>query len=136
MAGVDAAYAVTREENIVTIHGPKLRAAGEPEAFLVSFDFDGEHGPVRLRYEGAAPERPRGRRGETKLAKAMRMAVEFLRARPGLEAARGEIARALGDSSIGSRTVDEAIRALGDRGALAKTERYGWWRLVEDQHGA
>ncbi len=133
MAGSDNAVALVRlEPEVIAIEPEKMRHAKEAGAFLVNFEFDGEDGPVRLRYAGPRPDRQGGRRaGPTKRQRAAEAAQAFLATQPGVEAKKGTIQAHLGKQGIGSRTVDEAIRDLAQSGVVAHGRGFGWWRLVE-----
>ncbi|MDR4470334.1 MAG: helicase RepA family protein [Nitrospira sp.] len=128
LAGADLAYAITRDQDELTIRCEKNRVAPEIEAFkvqLVTEGSDEEQSPVTMRYIGTPPT---GEEAPSKNEQAKEAISAFLEGQQQFPATREAILAALKVLSIAERTGERALKALHESGVIEKTDR-GLYRL-------
>lgn len=128
LAGADLAYAITRNENDLTIRCEKNRVAPEIEPFkiqLVTDGIDEEQDAVIMRYVGQPPSSEEER---SKHEQAKRTIVTFLQDQQFFIATRKEILMYLKHEGISERTGERALEELCNEGTVERTDR-GQYRL-------
>ena len=128
LAGADMAYAITRNQDELTISCEKNRMAPEIASFkvkLVTEGLDDEQGSVMMSYIG----QPAGAEEErSKTDQAKETILAYLREQQLFTAMREDILAHLQEAGIAERTGERALKALCDERALEKTDR-GHYRL-------
>nr|WP_281721754.1 AAA family ATPase [Nitrosomonas nitrosa] len=128
LAGADLAYAITRDDNQLTIRCEKNRVAPEIDPFkvqLVTAGSDEEQGPVMMRYIGQPPNTEEER---SKLEQAKRAVLAFLQDQQLFLATREDILANLKQHDISERTGERALDAMLKSEVIEKTDR-GVYRL-------
>jgi len=128
LAGADLAYAITRNDDHLTIRCEKNRVAPEIGSFklqLVTDGSDEEQGPVTMQYIGQLPTTEEER---SKMEQAKTAILAFLQQQEGFVATREDILADLKQQRISERTGERALEAMHKVGVLEKTDR-GIYRL-------
>ncbi len=126
LAGADAAYAITREDDHFTISCVKNRVAVELEPFRVAMEDDGsESGPVVLRYVGKQPDIGAE---QSKIEWAKEQILVFLADQLDFTATTDCLLGYLKEQGITQRTGERALQALCMAGVLEKMD-HGRYRL-------